>query len=510
MSIVSPPARPPFACDVALQEALQRAGAQSLQPGLEAYAAALAEALQGDDTAWQAHRALGRRQGLVAQALTDDRPGRWSAWAAGLYLHAQMAPNSLDPLLQTASALAMLRQEPALWGGLGPLLRNPHDDPRDLPISQKTAIWIGLDARTLQVSPHAASIQARPVGMGLWGRQYLLSGDSPGLAAPHSDAHLLIAQTPQGPGCFFVPRWREDGQRNNLVVQPGHSSVDHSAAADLQLQSASAYLLGEEGAGPDAFGAAASVLHLGYTLTSCALLRQALVQAHAPRGQDTEPLMRSVLIDMALESEAALTLGMRLAQAFEACDTAAQDSAPALQRAWKHVMAPAAQFWLGRRAMEITGEAMEWAGTQDALDTPQGQSLARLFLAAPAQGRGEGAGNALCLQTLHALGQDKAAGGILFQAMEDIASGDPHILAQVHALRAMLAQPQAEQQAMARMLVQRLVLTAQACLLRRDAPPTVSQAFIASRLGHGGAGRVLGAIDTRHMDLERLLRRALA
>ncbi|WP_159911367.1 acyl-CoA dehydrogenase family protein [Pantoea sp. 18069] len=522
MSTAPPPAPSSIAHDAPLDEALQRANAGPARAGLDAYAnqltrAEVASDAMQDNPAWQAQRALGRHQGLVAQALTQDTPGRWSIWAAGLYLHGQFAPDSLDPLLLTSASLAVLRKEPPLWARLGPLMRNPDDDARDLPIARKTSLWMGLDAsavqaaHTLRATPVA--LQAAPVGMGLWGRQYLLSGSSPGLAAPDSDAHLLSAQTPQGPSCFFVPRWREDGQRNSLVVQPLRSAFGPLAVADLQLDAASGYLLGEEGQGPVTFRAAASVLWLGRTLASCALLRQALVQsltqARGLGDVSAQPLLGSVLVDMALESEAALMLTMRLAQAFERCDDATNDNMPPLDRAWKHVVAPAAQFWIGRRAMEITAETMEWAGAQGALDSPQGQTLARLFLAAPAQGRGEGMGNALCLQVLGALGRQKPAAQVLFESMEEIAGGDARILAQLHALRAMLAQPQAEQQAMARMLVQRLVLTAQACLLHRDAPPAVAQAFITTRLGHSGAGRVLGALDTRQMDLQHLLQRAL-
>lgn len=248
---------------------------------------------------------------------------------------------------------------------------------------------------------------------------------------------------------------------------------------------------------------------LQHTQASTALLRQALVQtlaqARMPPDRSTQPLLGSVLVDMALESEAAQTLSMRLAQAFERCAETG-DSAPPIEHAWKQVMAPAAQFWIGRRAMEITGETMEWAGAQGGLDSEQGQALVRLFLAAPAQGRGEGTGNALCLEVLQALTREEAAAGALFQALEDMAGEEPQILAQLHALRAMLAQPPAEQQALARLLVQRLVLTAQACLLHHDAPPAVAQAFITTRLAQTGAGRVLGALDTRHMDVDQLLR----
>ncbi len=522
MSTALHPEPPSIGHDAPLDEALRRADAADARAVLDAYASQLArtqppaDATQ-DDPAWLAQRALGRRQGLVAQALTQQTPGRWSLWAAGIYLHSQLAPDSVDPLLLTSGALAVLRKEPALWARLGPLLRSPEDDARDLPIAQKSALWMGLDASVVQTSqalqPTFQQLQATPVGMGLWGQQFRLSGRTPGLASADSDAHLLCAQTAQGLSCFFVPRWREDGQRNGVEVHPQHNALGTMAAARLQLDAASGYLLGEEGQGQASLRAAQSIVRLGHTLASCALLRQALVQsltqARGLTDLANQPLLGSVLVDMALESEAALMLSMRLAQAYERCEDSKEDHLPAVDRALQQVMAPAAQFWIGRRAMEITAETMEWAGSQGALDTPQGRTLARLFLAAPAQGRGDGMGNALCLQALQALDRQRPMARQLFEALETIAGGDARIVAQLHSLRAMLAQPPAEQQAMARMLVHRLVLTVQACLLHRDAPPAVSQAFIQSRLGHGGGGRVLGALDTRQMDVAQLLQRAL-
>ena len=522
MSTPLQPALSSIANDAPLAEALLRAEVGTARPLLDTYAAALARAGEAPTPEipypdGNVQRALGRRQGLITQALADTTPGRWSIWAAGLYLHGQLAPSSLDPLLLTAAALTVLRKESALWPSLEPLLRSPEDDPRDLPIAQKNALWIGLDAhaamsgQTLRALP--LQLQATPTGMGAWGRKYQLSGNISSLTSPNSDANLLCADTSQGVSCFFVPRWREDGERNNLIMLSQHSTLGNPPVAEIQLQTANGYLLGEEGQGMDIFSPAASVLRLGYTLASCALLRQAMVQALAtartPFDRTTQPLLGSALVDMALESEAALTLTMRLAQAFELCDTSGGGSPPAVERAWKYVMAPAAQFWAGRRAMEITAEVLEWIGGQGLLETPLGQRVTQLFLAAPGHGRGEGTGNTLCLEVLRALDQQKPAANILFDSLEHISNNDPRILAQLYALRSMLAQPPADQQAMGRILVQRLVLTAQACLLRRDAPPAVAQAFITTRLAHTGAGRVLGALDTRKIDVNQLLRRAL-
>jgi putative acyl-CoA dehydrogenase len=207
--------------------------------------------------------------------------------------------------------------------------------------------------------------------------------------------------------------------------------------------------------------------------------------------------LRAVLVDLALESEAALLLAMRLAQAYES------DESP-VDRAWKRVMTPAAKFWVCKRGVELTGEAMEVQGGNGYVETGV---LARLFREAPVNSIWEGSGNVMRLDVLRAIAREPDAAEALLAEFGDAAAGEPRIAVELDALQALVATPPDQLEALGRVLVQRLVLVAQACLLRRHAPAATADAFIATRLAPG-AGRVAGAIDTRGIDVDRVLARA--
>jgi putative acyl-CoA dehydrogenase len=252
----------------------------------------------------------------------------------------------------------------------------------------------------------------------------------------------------------------------------------------------------------------ATYTRLNCVLGSAAILRQALVQAVAYARQREvfgkrlaeQPLMRAVLADLALESEAAMALALRLAEAYE-------DETDPVQRAYKRILTPAAKFWVCKRGVECTGEAMEVLGGNGYVDT---SVVARLFRESPVNSIWEGSGNVMCLDVLRAIAREPEAAQALFADLADAAAGEPRLLATLQSLRGLLAQPPAQLEALARVLAQRLVLVAQAALLRRHAPAAVADAFIASRFGDADAGRVVGALDTRAIAVDALLARALA
>ncbi len=248
----------------------------------------------------------------------------------------------------------------------------------------------------------------------------------------------------------------------------------------------------------------------GYTRLNCvvgsaAILRQATVQAiaYARRRQAfgkalaDQPLMRAVLADLALESEAALQLAMRLAQACE-------DDGPPAERAWRRIMTPAAKFWVCKRAVELTGEAMEVLGGNGYVEDGV---LARLYREAPVNSIWEGSGNVMCLDVLRALRARAMPPRPCWPSCTP-AAGEPRLAVALRELLALLALPPEQAEALGRVLAQRLVLLAQACLLRRYAPAAMADAFIATRLGDGGAGRIMGAVDMRGLDVAAILARA--
>lgn len=530
-----------LATDAALQEALSRAGAESQLPALGAYARQLGSAetyaladqanrhtpaLHRFDSrgrridrvefhpAWHALMALYRAQGLVSMPFEDGaQPGRWAAWAAGFYLHGQVEQGTLCPATMTQAAIPLLRREPALWAQLGERLHSRVHDPRDVPVSEKSSVWLGMGMTEKQGGSdvRANTTVALPIGAGGRGGEYRLSGHKWFFSTPQSDAHLVVARTGEGGpfACFYVPRWRPDGSLNGVHVQRLKDKVGNrsNASGEVEFEDAWGLLVGEEGRGIPTLIEMASYTRLNCVAGSAAILRQATVQAiayarrrHAfGRALAEQPLMRAVLTDLALESEAALALLMRLAEAFEH-----EDDSP-LQRAWKRVMTPAAKFWVCKRGVELSGEAMEVFGGNGYV---QDGAMARLFLESPVNSIWEGSGNVMCLDVLRALAREPEAASALLQDFADAGAGEPRILATLRPLQGLVALPPEQLEALGRVLVQRLVLVAQACLLRRHAPPAVADAFIATRLGDGGLGRVVGAIDARAMDVDAILQRA--
>ncbi|SFD72655.1 acyl-CoA dehydrogenase family protein [Paracidovorax konjaci] len=532
-----------LATDAALQEALRRAGADGALAPLGDYARrlgssptrALAEqanrhspALHRFDSrgrridrvefhpAWDALMALYRGEGLVSMPFDSDRPGRWAAWAAGFYLHGQVEQGTLCPATMTQAAIPLLRKEPALWAPLGDKLHSRTHDPRDVPAHEKAGIWLGMGMTEKQGGSdvRANTTVATPLGAGGRGGEYRLCGHKWFFSTPQSDAHLVVARTGEGGpfACFYVPRRLPDGTLNGVHVQRLKDKVGNrsNASAEVEFGDAWGVLMGEEGRGIPTLIEMATTTRLNCVAGSAAILRQATVQAiayarqrHAfGRALAEQPLMRAVLADLALESEGALALLMRLADAFE--HDGGGTASPA-DRAWKRVMTPAAKFWVCKRGVELAGEAMEVFGGNGYV---QDGVMARLFLEAPVNSIWEGSGNVMCLDVLRALARDPEAAQALLDDLASGAQGEPRIAAALRGLQALLQSPPGELETLGRVLVQRLVLAAQACLLRRHAPAAVADAFIATRLGDGGAGRVVGAIDTRSLDTGAILERA--
>jgi putative acyl-CoA dehydrogenase len=233
-------------------------------------------------------------------------------------------------------------------------------------------------------------------------------------------------------------------------------------------------------------------------------MRQALVQSlhHARRRRAfgrlliDQPLMRQVLADLVLESEAATALALRLARAFDHPEEPAE-------QALRRLLTPAAKFWVCKRAIDVTAECMEvWGGNGYVEDGP----MARLYREAPVNSIWEGSGNVMCLDVLRAVRQEPRSVSLMVDELGRAHPGEPALRATADRLLAALALDADGQQAMARMIARDLVLLVQADLLLRHAPDAVSRAFVDSRLGAVG-GDAFGARPTA-LASDALLRRA--
>ncbi len=321
---------------------------------------------------WHALLALLRSQQLQALPFAEPRAGAWMARTAGYFLQAQVESGSLCPTTMTFASIPVLRKETALFADLAPRLYAKDHDARDLPWREKTAIMIGMGMTEKQGGSdvRANTTVARPAHGEGRGAEYLLTGHKWFFSAPMCDAHLVVARmgAEDGPlSCFFVPRFRDDGSKNPIQIQRLKDKLGNrsNSSSEVEFRETSGILIGEEGRGIPTIIEMATSTRLDCVIGSAAILRAAYVQAlHHTRHRSAfgrlladQPLMRNVLADLALESEAATLLMMELSHAFEHADT------DPLAAAWKRVVTPAAKFWVCKRTIEATGEAMEvWGG----------------------------------------------------------------------------------------------------------------------------------------------------
>ncbi len=456
---------------------------------------------------WHALLTLLRREGLHALPWIQPQPGAQVARAAGYFLQSQVEAGSLCPTTMTFASIPVLQNEPELFSTLQAKLFSRNHDPRDLPIAQKESILIGMgmtekqggsDVRTNATSARALKGEGR-------GAEYALTGHKWFFSAPMCDAHLVLARTDAGLSCFMVPRWRPDGSKNPVLVQRLKDKLGNrsNSSSEVEFQDAYGVMVGEEGRGIPTIIEMANYTRLDCVIGSAGLMRQAFVQAaHHARHRSAfgkhlaeQPLMRNVLSDLALESEAATLLMLRLARAFESPNDP-------LQRAWRRIVTPAAKFWICKRALEFTGECMEVWGGNGYVETGP---MARLYREAPVNSIWEGSGNVMCLDVLRAIEREAEGFLLLLDHLSIVSSQHAVLRDTVGALRRSLAAPAEEREALARRFVQQLVLAVQGSLMLEHAPAAIADAFIRSRCD-AECGRVYGTLPTAALQQEILNR----
>ncbi|NNP72309.1 DNA alkylation response protein [Acinetobacter defluvii] len=463
--------------------------------------------------AWHKWMSINRQFNTHAHPFNNPQStSKWVDWAARFFLSGQVECGNLCPNSMTLGSIPLIQNEPELWAKIGEKLLSNEYDERDIPISQKKSIWMGMGMTEKQGGSDVRTNEtlAVPVVESGRGKAYLLTGHKWFFSAPMCDAHLVVAKTEQdGLACFFVPRWLEDGTKNNIQVQRLKDKVGNrsNSSSEVEFKDAWGIMIGEAGRGIPTIIEMANYTRLTCSVGSSAMLRQALVQCIAYTRQRKafgkhlaeQPLMQAVLADLALETEAAMQLSFHLAHCYEQDDE--------LSLAWKRIMTPASKFWVCKRAVELTGEMMEVFGGNGYVDTG---IMARIFKEAPVNTIWEGSGNVMCLDVLRAIQRDRNSIEVLFQSFAQVTSSDAVLQNELQSLLKLFSTLQAnEMQFMARSLVSRLVILAQAILLKQHAPDAVAAAFIQTRYNEFH-GRVVGMIDAKVLDVERILARALA
>ncbi len=433
--------------------------------------------------AWHTMMAMARRNGIANLPFCDERQSAWSAYGASLYMHSQIESGSTCPTIMTKACIPLLRLNAPLYAATAPLLASMEHDARDVPLLQKNSMTVGMGMTEKQGGSDVRTNTTRavPHGHGAWGHEFLLTGHKWFFSAPMCDGHLVLARTDErGITCFFVPRWRPDGSKNAIHIQRLKDKVGNrsNSSSEVEFKDAWGVLIGEEGRGINTIIEMATFTRLDCALSSAGFIRQAFAQAlHYTRHRHAfgkaladQPVMTELLADMALESEAATLLAMDLATHF--------GSTTALDTAWRRVMTPVAKFWNCKRAVGLTGEAMEVFGGNGYVETgPMG----RLFREAPVNSIWEGSGNVMCLDVLRAVSRNPDDAHLVLDHLQYVATQAPVVLAQVQKLRDAIRQAPDALEPQARRFTQRLALVTQACLMLQHASADASAAFISSR-----------------------------
>jgi putative acyl-CoA dehydrogenase len=441
-----------------------------------------------------------------------DHPSQSSphvARAAAFMMFTELEPSMLCPISMTYAVMPALRSNAAIYGDWAPKLTSRLYDPQLSHVSNKAGVTMGMGMTEKQGGSdvRANTTQAVRDGTDGWGERFKVTGHKWFFSAPMCDAFLILAQTPSGLSCLFLPRVLPDGSRNGLRIQRLKDKLGNkaNASSEVEFDQATAWLVGEEGRGVPQILEMGSMTRLDCALGTSGLMRQALslalnhtAQRHAfGKRLIDQPLMRNVLADLALESEAACALSMRLARAF---DQPADEHETVMAR----LLTPIAKFWICKRGSHFSQEAMECMGGNGYVEEAGEGIMARIYREMPLNSIWEGAGNIMALDLLRALRKSDAAAALareLTPARGAHAALDRLAAALPQRVEAMVNELEA------RLLAQDVALALQAALLYQTAPSAVFSAFCDSRLA-GHWGHTFGTLRST-TDFDAILTRAM-
>ncbi|KQX66763.1 acyl-CoA dehydrogenase family protein [Angustibacter sp. Root456] len=459
--------------------------------------------------AWHELMATAVAEGLAgAPWAAAPASGAHVARAAGFVVWSQVEAGHGCPVSMTYAAVPAVRTDPVVAAVWESRLTSRVYDFGLRPASEKAGAVAGMGMTEKQggsdVRANATAAVPTPGGPLAGGDTYRLTGHKWFCSAPMSDVFLVLAQAPGGLTCFVVPRVLDDGARNPFAIQRLKDKLGNrsNASGEVELDGSWGVRLGDEGRGVRTIINMVAATRLDCVLGSAATMRQALVRAtHHSRHRRAfgaalvdQPLMRAVLADLALESEAATVLGLRLAASVDAGDTAFGRLAVALGK-----------FWVCKRTAPMVAEALECLGGNGYVEE---NGLARLYREAPLNSIWEGSGNVNALDVLRALSREPASVEAVLDEIRLAAGADVGFDRTVKELETSLLTGSAqEQEAGARWTVERLAVALQASLLLRHAPAAVSDAFVRTRV-LGERGATFGALPSS-LDVDRIVARIL-
>jgi putative acyl-CoA dehydrogenase len=364
---------------------------------------------------------------------------------------------------------------PDLW--LPRILADAYD-PRPLALGEKRAALIGMGMTERQGGSdvRANVTRAEPDGDAAW----RITGHKWFFSAPQCDAHLVLAQTRDGLGCFLMPRVNPDGSRNAVRITRLKDKLGNrsNASAEVEFVRALAWPVGATDRGIATILEMVQYTRLDCVIGSAGIIRAAFAWAahHAchratfGRRLVEHPLMANVLADLALESEAAMLIAVRLARA---CERGAAPEARAAAR----IATPAAKYWVCKRAIAATAEALEVLGGNGYIEE---NALPRFYREAPVNSIWEGSGNIVCLDVARAIRKEPEALDALLGELASATTSNPHFDRHCAQLERRLRD--SGDDAAGRRVAQAVALAVAAAEMIRNAPDFIADAFCASRL----------------------------
>jgi putative acyl-CoA dehydrogenase len=421
---------------------------------------------------------LGLENGISSAAWTSE---------AGHVLHtaieflmAQAEPGVCCPMTMTYACLPAIKHDATLYAEWSPRVLAGKYDPSSQPAKNKAGVTIGMAMTEKQGGSDVRANTTRATKNA--DGSYTLVGHKWFCSAPMSDACLTLAYADGGLTCFLAPRWKPDGSRNAIHVMRLKDKMGDkaNASSEIEYHGAFARRIGEEGRGVRTIIEMVHHTRLDCILAPAAYMRQALANAlwhtaHRTAFQKKlidQPLMRAVLADLAIESEAATALTFRIARSFDESAAAGETTA------FSRIATPIGKYWINKRVVNFVYECMEAHGGAGYIEEGV---MPRIFRQSPLNSIWEGSGNVICLDVLRALSREPDSAQALIAEFETARGANPALDRAIDGAKHMLAHPVAESHA--RWLVETLALALQGAVLARTAPSSVSDGFCAARLG---------------------------
>ncbi len=451
--------------------------------------------------AWHALMRTAVEHGVHNLAWADARPGAHVARAALLFLDSQNEAGHTCPVSMTYACIPAIRRQAELAVEWEPRILSSAYDARSLPATEKQGALVGMAMTEKQGGSDVRANTTHAEAMGTGG-EYRITGHKWFCSAPMCDAFLVLAQAPAGLTCFLLPRWAPDGARNGFHIQRLKAKLGNrsNASSEVEFVDAWARRIGDEGRGVPAILEMVQHTRLDCAIGSAGLMRQALVQAvHHTRHRRAfgkllidQPLMRNVLADLCLESEAATLLVLRLARAFD------QRGMDVRERGLARLGAAVAKYWIAKRGPAMIAEALECLGGNGYVEECV---LPRLYREAPLNSIWEGSGNVICLDILRTMTKEPESLDCLLAEIRLAAGADRRLDRGLASLEPRVAESDA------RRLAEQLAILWQASLMIRHASTEAADLFCATRLANEG-GHAFGTLPGG-ADLGGILDRAV-